>query len=384
MEESLLRSIKSPLREVFEKVRNLRREGREIHDFTVGEPTWPVSKDILEKLTAQISARSHYGYPPAGGLPELRDAIALDYADRSGSQRSSGNVVVANGAKQAIKAAMRAVLSPGDSVIIFSPYYPTYISAARFAGATPVIVESGEDHLPNLEALVKNYDRTCRLMVINTPCNPTGAVYNKRLIIELTEFALERWMYVLFDECYRCFTFEGFEHFSMSRISEMKNHLIVVDSFSKSHAMAGFRLGYAVAPQEIAQKMCLLMGEETSGVNLLSQWAGLIALSTEVDMVSVRRQLEENRTLLIKELSQVEGMSMRPPKGAFYVFPRVNNLYGRLKVSGSLKCADYLLDRGIAVTPGVAFGDDNSVRLSFCHPREVVQKAALALVQALR
>lgn len=383
MNEQLLTRLGSPLREIFEEVRCLRKQGREIHDFTVGEPTWPVRAGILARVASRIEASPCSPYPPAQGLPELREAVADEFAARTGCSVDASSVVITNGAKQAIWAAMRAALKPGDGVAIFSPYYPSYVAHAHLAGARPVLVATDERGLPDLDDLSRKVDGACRMIVVNTPCNPTGAVWPPESLAGVVRLAVERRCVILSDECYRGFVYDGARHVSPAGMAGTEELLVTVDSFSKSHAMAGWRLGCAVGYPAMVKAMALLVGEATSGVNTVAQWAGLEALQAQCGIEEVRATLARNRDVLYRALSVIEGVDVRLPGGAFYHFPTVTGLCSRLGCADTTALVRRMLARGVAATPGSAFGAPDAVRFSFCQVGEGFDRAVDALEEAL-
>jgi aspartate/methionine/tyrosine aminotransferase len=380
MNEKLIEILQSPLREIFEEVRALKRAGKAIADFTVGEPTWPLRSEVSERVADHVRAEGRWGYPPAQGLPELREALARDAAGR-GIQCAVENIIITCGAKQAIRVAMQALLRPGDGVAVFSPYYPSYVIHGHLASARPVIVRTDESHLPDIDDLRRKMDGTCRMIVVNTPCNPTGAVYPAEILDGIAKVALRHRCWILFDECYRLFVYGNRPHVSLASNPEVKDLLVTVDSFSKSHAMAGWRLGYAIAPSSLAKAMALLVGEDTSGASTAAQWAGLYALEVGAAVAPVIARLRTNRDFLCDLISRY-GMALSPPDGAFYCFPTVTDFCRARGIPGTRQLVRHLMACGVAATPGDAFGSREAVRFSFCRAEGFAEDVE-ALEQAL-
>jgi aspartate/methionine/tyrosine aminotransferase len=352
--------------EVLARARALERQGREIVHLEIGEPDFDTPAHIKAAAKAALDAgATHYG--PAAGLPELREAIAKHVSETRGVPVGPEQVVVTPGAKPIMFFTVLALVAPGDEVIYPNPGFPIYESVINFVGGVPVPIPLREEtgfgfDLGRFERAVS--DRT-RLIIINSPQNPTGGVLDRAQIARIAEIAAARRIPVLADEIYRHFLYEG-EFVSILPEPGMRDLTIVLDGFSKSYAMTGWRLGYGVMPVELAEHVTRLMVNSASCTATFVQLAGLAAL--EGDQAPVARMVAEfrrRRDLIVDGLNRLPGVRCARPRGAFYVFPNIQAT-GR----SSAEVAERLLDEaGVAVLSGTAFGryGEGYLRLSYAN-----------------
>jgi aspartate/methionine/tyrosine aminotransferase len=368
--------------EVLARARALERQGKPIVHLEIGEPDFDTPAHIKEAATRALEAgATHYG--PSAGLPELREAVARHIAETRGIPVGADEVVVTPGAKPIMFFAILALVNRGDEVVYPNPGFPIYESVINFVGGVPVPIplleETGFGF--DLQELERRVSRRTRLLIINSPENPTGGVLAPDEIGRIAELARHYRVPVLSDEIYRRFLYDG-EFASIASLPGMKPQTIILDGFSKSYAMTGWRLGYGVMPVPLAEHMTRLMTNSASCTATFVQQAGLAAL--QGDDAPVRAMVEEfrqRRDLIVDGLNRLPGVSCTRPRGAFYVFPNVKAL-GR----PAQELATYLLDEaGVALLWGTAFGEfgEGYLRLSYAASREAIQRALEQMGKAL-
>jgi aspartate/methionine/tyrosine aminotransferase len=360
--------------EVLARAKALERQGKEIVHLEIGEPDFDTPEHIREAAKRALDAgATHYG--PSAGLPELRAAIAKHISETRGIAVSPDEVVVTPGAKPIMFFTILALVNRGDEVVYPNPGFPIYESVINFVGGVPVPIplleETGFGF--DLDLFERRVSTKTKLIIINSPQNPTGGVLERRDIERIAEIARAFRVPVLSDEIYRQFLYDG-EFFSIASLPGMKEHTIILDGFSKSYAMTGWRLGYGVMPAPLAEHLTRLMVNSASCTATFVQLAGIAAL--EGDQTPVTRMVAEfkrRRDIVVEGLRRLPGVSCRSPRGAFYVFPNVTKL-GRK--SGEV--ADRLMqEAGVAILPGTAFGEhgEGYLRLSYANSEANLRKA---------
>jgi aspartate aminotransferase len=365
--------------EVLVKARALEAQGRDVVHLEIGEPDFDTPSNIIEAACGALhDGWTHYG--PAAGLPELREAIAADVAGLRGIEVNADQVVVVPGGKPIMFFTIMALAEPGDEVIYPNPGFPIFESVINFVGATPVPVcldEENEFRVDIAELRRKVTPRT-KMMVINSPENPCGSVLSMEDLEAIAEVAMENDIIVLSDEIYSRMQYEG-EFVSISQVPGMLERTIILDGFSKTYAMTGWRLGYGVMPQELAAMVAKLMTNSNSCTASFTQRAGLAALTGPQDeskkMVAA---FKERRDAIVKGLNEIPGIHCLLPKGAFYVFPNVKGLIARGGFPNAKAVADWLLqEAGVASLSGTAFGEygEGYLRFSYANSLENIHKA---------
>jgi aspartate/methionine/tyrosine aminotransferase len=360
--------------EVLARARALERQGREIVHLEIGEPDFDTPAHIKDAAKRALDANAtHYG--PSAGLPELREAIAKHTAETRGVPVSPEQVVVTPGAKPIMFFTIMALVDRGDEVIYPNPGFPIYESVINFVGGVPVPIPLREesDFGFDLALFEQRLSKKTKLIIINSPENPTGGVLDRGQIQRIAHLASERGIPVMTDEIYRQFLYDG-EFVSFYAQPGMHRTSILLDGFSKSYAMTGWRLGYGVMPVELAEHVTRLMVNSNSCTASFVQLAGVAAL--QGDHTPVTRMVAEfkrRRDLLVDGLNRLPGVSCRKPRGAFYVFP---NITGTGKSSAEV--ADRLLqEAGVAVLSGAAFGahGEGYLRISYANSEANLKKA---------
>ena len=360
------------------RARELKARGENVVSFAAGEPDFDTPEHIRRAAIEAIDA-GHTRYTEVGGTAALREAIAAKLARENGLSYAPREIVVSNGAKHSIWNALFTLLEPGDEVLIPVPYWVTFPEIVRFVGAVPVPVAPAHGgYKVSPGELLKAATPRTRLLVLNSPNNPSGAVYSPEEIDAIAEVVLSRDLFVLSDEIYETLVYGGARHVSIaSRRPELRDRTVVVNGVSKTWAMTGWRVGYAAAPADIAEGMERLQGQSTSNPSAISQQAALRALTGDRAPASAMRDaFAKRRDLVIERLARIAGVSLRAPEGAFYAFPDLGERIRRAKngVRDSVTLCDYLIDEArIVCVPGSAFGMEGHVRLSYAiREREIL------------
>src|SRR5215212_1644030 len=356
------------------KAKALKAEGRPVIGFGAGEPDFPTPDYIVEAAVDACRDPRNHRYTPAGGLPELKKAIAEKTLRDSGLQVEPSQVVVTNGGKQAIYGAFATMLDPGDEVIVPAPYWTTYPEAIQLAGgvAVPVLANETQEYKVTVEQLeAARTDRT-KILLFVSPSNPTGAVYTADEIREIGRWVEDQALWVLTDEIYEHLVYDGVETGSLPVICPyLADHTVVVNGVAKTYAMTGWRVGWTLAPQDLASAAANLQSHATSNVCNVAQRAALAAVTGDLSAVSeMRAAFERRRQTIVSMLSEIDGVFCPMPQGAFYAYPQVSGLLGReydgRVIASSADLADYVLDQAeVAVVPGEAFGTPGYLRLSY-------------------
>ena len=355
------------------RAKALQQDGRDICSMSAGEPDFNTPDFIVEAaIKALHDGVTRYG--PAAGDPELREAIADKLTQHNNIPSTATNVLVTNGGKQAIFNLFQVLLNPGDQVLIPAPYWLSYPEMARLAGAEPVVIPSSaeEGFSLDLDALEAAITSNTRLLVINSPGNPTGRVIERSEMLAVAEIVRRHpQLLVMSDEIYEYLLEEGETHHSFAALApDLAERTMVVNGFAKGWAMTGWRLGYLVAPPEVIKAAAALQSQSTSNVCSFAQRGALAALRGSQDCVkSMAASFNSRRRLLTQGLKALDGLTLVPPRGAFYAFPKLPD-----HVSSSLAFCEAALEReGLALVPGAAFGDDRCVRLSCAVSHETIE-----------
>ena len=355
------------------KAKAMKAEGLDVCGFGAGEPDFDTPEHIKTACIEALNA-GFTKYTPSSGIPELRQAIAEKLAADNELSYRAGQIVVSNGAKHACYNAILATCQPGDEVLIPSPYWVSYPDMVRLAGADPVIVPTMERNGWKMSADDFKNAMTPRtkMLIMNSPCNPTGAVYTREEMEKIVEVAAEEDIYILSDEIYEKLVYDDVKHVSIASLSKEAYDLtITVNGFSKSYAMTGWRLGYLAAPEAVAKAVDSIQSHSTSHPASFVQRAGLAALKGDQQpLADMREEFDMRRNYMFDRITKIPNITAVKPAGAFYLLVNISQLG-----LTSQNFSDRLLSKAnVAVVPGAAFGDDRTVRLSYATSIDIIKK----------
>ena len=381
-------SVSSTLK-VSADAERLRREGVDVVDFGAGEPDFPTPANIKQAAVRAIEA-NFTKYTNAGGTQELREAICERHHIDFGTNYSFAECMATVGGKHAIFNVTQALINPGDEVIIPVPYWVTYKDVVNYAGGVCVFVETDEatGFEVNASIIERHLTPRTKLVIINSPSNPSGGVLSKKEFREIFELTSKRDIFLMTDECYCHFLYED-EPFSIAAMPGAKETVVVAGSLSKTYAMTGWRIGFALAPARIIDGMMKLQSHSTSNPTSIAQKAALEAMKGPQDSVpEMLSEYRRRRDFVIKRLRGIPGVSIVMPKGAFYAYPNISIAYSGGKVKNSLEFSTELLAKAhVAVVPGEAFGTSDHVRISYATSMHELQRGLdrlQAFIDALR
>lgn len=379
----------SPTMAVTQRAAELRSQGVDILSLSAGEPDFATPAPIIE-AAKQALDNGMTRYTPAIGIESLRRAVAEQSAEVRGVPCDKDRVIITVGAKHAVFEFFQAVLNAGDEVIIPAPHWVSYPDQVRLFGGVPIIAQTTqeEEFLLTAEEFLRLLTPKTKVLVINTPNNPTGAVYSEDVLAELTEAACAEGVLVLCDEVYRDLVYGNHDHVSPLSVvkSEFRDRVFVVDGVSKSHAMTGWRIGWGIGNPEIVAGMSKIQSQSTSNPTAAAQVAAQAAVEGKADYRKKwNKEYAKRRNAMCKGLSAIDGISCATPDGAFYVFPSVKGVLARMgKNATDVTLSTYLLEEArVAVVPGSAFGVPGHIRLAYAVSLETVEEAVRRIKAAL-
>ena len=364
-----------------EKATRMRAQGVDVISFAVGEPDFDTPQNI-KKAAVEAIESGFTKYTAVAGIVELKEAIAEKFHNDSGLTYKPSQISVACGAKHALYNIAQVLWDKGDEVIILAPYWVSYTDQVILTGATPVIFDTSksENFAISGDGLKTLITPRTRAILINSPSNPTGKVYNRGELEIIAQLAVENDLLIISDEIYEKIIYDDTEFVSIAALSnEIQQRTITVNGVSKAYAMTGWRIGYAAGPEKIIQALNKIQGQATSAPNSIAQKASIAALcgpQTQVD--NMRREYQKRRDYIINELNAIEGIDCNIPSGAFYAYPDVSKLYGSKYggqvITDSVGFCAYILEKAqVALVPGLAFGTDDFVRISFATSMENIK-----------
>jgi aspartate aminotransferase len=375
------------------KAAKLKASGVDVVSFGAGEPDFDTPDHIKAAAKAALDKGGVGKYTDVGGTPALRAAIADELARVHKTTLTPEQVLVSSGAKHSLYNIFMALLDPGDEVIIPAPYWVSYPDMVMLAAGRPVIVPSRaeDDFAPAADALAAAISPRTRAIVLNTPSNPTGAVWSRAQITALAKLVVDHNLLVVSDDIYRSLVYGGAEYVSIAALGpELAARTILVDGVSKTYAMTGWRIGYTAGPLEVIKAMAKIQGQSTSNPAHIAQVATLAALTGPQDCVeAMRKAFDERRVAMVELLRAIPGVGCREPKGAFYAFPDVSAYVGKRTPEGSIldddvQLCDWLVEVGkVAVVPGSGFGAPGHVRLSYATSMANIREGVKRLREAL-
>jgi aspartate aminotransferase len=381
----------SPTLAMQARAKAMRAQGIDVISFGAGEPDFDTPQRIKDAAIRALKS-GQTKYTEVGGIPELRAAICHKLKRDLGLAYTPEEVTASCGAKHTLYNIVMALVNSGDEVVIPSPFWVSYPEQVRLLGGVPVPVETLESTGFDLdpEAVRRAVTAKTRILVLNSPGNPTGAVFSAAALREVGQLAVERGFWIVSDECYEALTYEG-RHVSIASLSPaIKARTLVVNTCSKAYAMTGWRLGYAAGPKFIIKAMTDIQSQVTSNPTSIAQWAAVEALAGPQDEVAkMAGEFDRRRRVIVEALNAIPGISCVMPKGAFYVFPNISGLFGKRWKGGTLKgsadvCAFLLEEALIATVAGVDFGSDAHIRLSYATGLETIKEGMSRMAAAVR
>jgi aspartate aminotransferase len=372
------------------KAREFKAQGKDVISLSLGEPDFDTPQHIKDAAIAAIQA-GKTKYTPVGGIPELKQAICDKYKRDYDLDYTISEVMASTGAKQCIMNVMQCLVQKGDEVLIPLPYWVSYSAMVEYSGGTCVYVPSKfeEGFAIDLEALEQKITPNTKAILFSSPNNPAGSMMTQEQLKKIAAIVKRNpQIIVISDEIYEHLVFEE-SHQSISQFKDIKDQLVIINGVSKGFAMTGWRVGYMAGPAELIKACDILQGQFTSGTNSIAQWASVAALNSDMkptyEMVEVYKT---RRDLMVKLLSGIAGLEVDTPKGAYYLFPRVSSFYGKTihgyLIKDSLDFCNYLLEEALVSTvPGIAFGMDDHIRISYANSEEELKEAASRIIKAL-
>ena len=374
------------------KAKALRSNGEDIISFGAGEPDFDTPDKIKQAGIAAIEKNITH-YTPVGGIDDLKLAIVNKFQRDNNLIYEKNQILVSCGAKHSLFNIAQVLWEEGDEIILPAPYWVSYPDMIRYAGAKPVIIDtlSTNEFKITVDQINSAVTPNSRAIIINSPSNPTGSAYNKKELEKIAECALRNKLLIVSDEIYEKVVFDGFKQHSICSIGkEVQNNSILINGVSKSYAMTGWRIGYLGANKEIVKQAAKLQGQSTSNPTSISQMASITALNdTEADIKQMVDEFQKRRDILLSSLLKIPSIECYKPVGSFYTFPDFSAYYGRSfkgkKIEGSIELASFLLEEGkVALVPGIAFGADKNLRLSFAASVNTIKQGVERISKVLK
>lgn len=363
------------------KANELKAQGVDVVSFGAGEPDFNTPQNIINAaIKAMQDGKTKY--TPAGGILELKKTICKKFKEDNGLDYTTDQITISTGAKQCLANVFMAILNPGDEILIPIPYWVSYPELVKLADGVPVFVETLKEnnYKYTIEDLEKAVSDKTKAVLINSPNNPTGTIYNREELIEIAEFAKKHDLLIISDEIYEKLIYDGEKHISIASLSEDAfERTVVINGVSKTYAMTGWRLGYMAASKEITKLMTSIQSHMTSNVNTIAQYAAIEALNGPIeDLNTMVKEFERRRNFMVDRLSKIDGVSIIKPSGAFYIMVNISSYFNTTfkgeEIKNSLDFSRLLLDEEkVAVIPGAGFGLDEYIRLSYATSMDIIE-----------
>lgn len=372
----------------------MKREGKKVISFAAGEPDFDTPENIREEAISAIrEGFSHY--TASSGIIELKEAVIEKLKKDNRVEYKPSEIIISTGAKQCLFNTILTICDPGDEVLLPTPCWVSYTEQIKFAGAVPIFINTyqEEDFKLSASQVEEKITSRTKLLILNSPNNPTGAVYEPEELKRIAQLLTKYNIYCICDEIYEKLIYDNAKHLSMASLSdEIKERIITINGVSKSYAMTGWRIGYAAGPEEIIKGMSKIQGHSTSNPNSIAQKASVEALNGKQDAIEeMRKAFDERRKYMVKRLNEIEGISCLTPAGAFYAFPNVSKIlergieYNGKKISNSFGLSNFILKEAeVALIPGSAFEAEGYLRLSYTASLEDIKEGSDRLEKILR
>jgi aspartate aminotransferase len=375
------------------KAKQMKKDGIDLVGFGAGEPDFNTPENIKEAGIKAIKD-NQTRYTPASGMIELKSAVAEKFKKDNNLDYKPSDIIISCGAKHSLYNIFMAILNPGDEVIIFSPYWVSYEEQVKIADGIPIFVELDESRNFEIDfdLLEKKITKKTKAMIVNSPSNPTGAIFSEKTLQKIADIALKNNIIIISDEIYEKLIYNGKKHISIASLSkEVKSKTIVVNGVSKTYAMTGWRIGYLASDdKEIISAIDNLQSHSTSNPTTLAQIAAIEALKTPEDIIQTMvSEFDKRRKHILERVRAINGLTAIEPEGAFYIFPNFSQFIGKtIKgkiIKGSLDMAELLLNEAkVAVVPGIAFGSDKHFRLSYATSMTNIDKGLDRIAEILK
>ena len=364
--------------EITAKANQLKKDGYDVIGFGAGEPDFDTPDNIKNAAIKAIKS-GKTKYTPVPGIPELREAVAEKFSNDYGVKYDSSEVIVSSGGKHSLFNIFMAILNSGDEVIIPSPYWVSYPAMVELCDGKPVIVNTELTDRFKLtpDKLEKAITENTKAVIINSPSNPTGTSYTEKELKELVDIIKNKDIFIISDDIYYKIIYDDFKFINTVMIyPELKDKVIIVNGVSKTYSMTGWRIGFTLANKNIISTMSKIQGQSTSNPTSISQYAALEAITGDQNCINLmNKEFKKRRNFIVEFLNSIKGINCFMPEGAFYVFPDISEIISKKKLNGSTEFASKLLEeKKVAVVPGVAFGNDNHIRLSYATSMENIEK----------
>jgi len=372
------------------KARELKAQGKDVISLSLGEPDFDTPQHIKDAAIQAI----HDGktkYPPVSGIPELKSAISNKLERDYKLSYNANEVMVSTGAKQCLMNIMQVLVQEGDEVLIPLPYWVSYSAMVEYSGGKCVYIPSKfeEGFAIDLEVLEQKITSKTKVIIFSTPNNPAGSMMSKEQLEQIANIVKKNpQLVVISDEIYEHLVFED-EHQSISQFADIREQLVIVNGVAKGFAMTGWRIGWMAGPAALIKKCDILQGQFTSGANGIAQWAAVAAINGDLKPTEAMVvEYKARRDMMLELLSDIDGLELDKPKGAYYLFPRVSKLYGKtiggVQINNSLDLCGYLLEKAlVSMVPGIAFGMDDHIRISYASSEKDLREAVKRIKEAL-
>jgi aspartate aminotransferase len=385
--DRILRISESPTIAVSTKATAMKAAGVDVIDFSAGEPDFPTPENVKQKGIEAIQ-KNITKYTATAGIKKIRDAVAARYSQKYGYPFQSNEVILCNGAKQALFNLLFCLVQEGDEVLIPQPYWVTFPEQVQMAGGVSIFIPTREEDefVIDVKEIEKRISSKTRVLILNSPNNPSGAVIPRDTMSAIVQICLERDIKIIFDECYDCFVFSPFRHTSPFHFfPEAKEITFVVNTFSKAYSMTGWRLGYAIGPAEVIAACDKLQGHITSNPSSISQMAGLEALDGDQHSLQLMfAEYAKRREFIYEALSSMPGVRCNVPQGAFYVFPNISaHLRDQIRDSVAF-CSKLLEECHVGTVPGSAFGMEGHLRISYATSMDNLREGCARIYDFLK
>ncbi len=377
--------------EISAKAKALKDSGIDVISFSIGEPDFNTPENIRQEAIRAIE-EGHTKYTPVSGIPQLRKAVCQRLKIDNNLDYSPENILVSSGGKHSIYNAIMAILNPGDEVIIGVPYWVSYPEIVRLADGVPVFIETKEEN--DFKFGVNDLERVktarTKALIINTPSNPNGSIYTENELRDIAEWAVKNNIFVISDELYEKLIYDNYKHVSIASFNDqIKDLTILINGMSKAYAMTGWRIGFTAAHKDIIKLMNNIQGQTTSNPSSIAQFASVVGLNDDQSSLDeMKKEFDKRRIYMYETINTIKGLSCRRPKGAFYIMVNISKLKGRtikgMNLDSSLDIANLLLEKAnVAVVPGIGFGDDNYIRLSYATSMDNIEEGLKRIRQVI-